>query len=79
MDEEKEPLYCWEYMPEFNPAYVVYRKVFDLSKCTLEEGIRTHKVALFICENEAADYCDYRNEMFQKYGSDDVDLIMHYE
>lgn len=77
-DSKKEPIYRWEWMPEFNPGYVVYRQVFGLRKCTLEDGIRAHKVALFITESEAADYCEYRNHMTWKYGSDDVDLILDY-
>jgi len=81
MSEKKDqpPIYKWEWMNEFNPSYVVYRHIFDLSRCTLEAGIRAHKVALFITESEAADYCEYRNHMTWKYGSDDVDLILDYD
>ncbi|WP_294256181.1 hypothetical protein [Propionivibrio sp.] len=35
----------------------------------------THRIASFVCESEAKDYCAYRNEMTKKYGSDDVTLI----
>lgn len=59
--------------------YTVYRHVFDLNKCSIEEGARAHKVAEFVTEEEAKNYCEYRNYMFKKYGSDAIELITDYK
>lgn len=58
---DKKPTYKCRWTQEFNPGYVVYRHVFD-DKCSYEDGIRAHKVALFVSEDEAVDYCKYRNK-----------------
>lgn len=42
-------------------GYVVYRHAFDETRCTIEEGARAHKHAVFVEEIEALDYCEYRN------------------
>lgn len=55
--------------------YVVYRHFDDL-RCSEEQMAMTHRVATFVCEAEARDYCAYRNEMTETYGSDDVARIM---
>lgn len=55
--------------------YVVYRH-FDGLKCSEEQEAVTHRIATFVCESAAKDYCDYRNEMIRKYGSDEVSLIV---
>jgi len=57
------------------PGYVVYRHFDDL-KCTTKKMVDAHKVAEFVCEAEADDYCAYRNEMMLKYSSDEVFLIV---
>lgn len=54
--------------------YVVYRHFDDLT-CGERKMAETHRVATFVCEAEAKDYCAYRNEMTEKHGSDDVALI----
>ncbi len=73
------PLFKYKWMKDMHPGYVVYRNVFDTGKCTLEEGIKTHKVALFVTESDAKNYCDYRNHMTELYGKDDVTLIDTYD
>lgn len=62
-------LYRYIYLPDL--GYVVYRH---------EDGevmsvARTHKVAVFVTEVEASDYCAYRNEQTEKNGTDDVYAI----
>lgn len=56
---------------------LVYRHVrsVDLSKAPLEDWAWAHKQCAFICESDAQDYCDYRNEMFEKYGNDAIESI----
>ena len=51
-------------------GYVVYRYCFDEEKCTLEEGARAHKQAVFVDEVAAKDYCRYRNDLIDKRGTD---------
>ena len=41
-------------------GYVVYEHKFDLKKCTLEEGAKAHKVAVFVCEVHAREYCELK-------------------
>lgn len=60
------------YLPKH--GYIVFRHFDDL-QCTIEEAALVHKVAVFICESEAEDYCAYRNEMMMKYGTDAVEAI----
>ena len=55
-------------------GYVVYRHFDDLA-CTVEQMAMTHRTATFVCESEALDYCAYRNEMMEKYGTDAVEAI----
>lgn len=55
-------------------GYVVYRHFDDL-KCGVEKMAVTHRSAIFVFETEAADYCAYRNEMIDKYRTDDVSAI----
>ena len=54
-----------------NDGYVVYRHWGDLT-CSIEKHAKTHRVATFVCEADGQDYCDYRNEMMKKHGTDDV-------
>lgn len=51
-------------------GYVVYRMCFDVTKCTVEEGARAHKQAVFVDEQAAIDYCIYRNALVELNGSD---------
>jgi len=68
-------LYKYIYMDvQWSLNYVVYRHFADL-KCSERQIAETHRVATFVTEAEAKDYCDYRNEMMRKHGSDDVLLI----
>lgn len=55
-------------------GYVVYRHWSDLT-CPIEQHAKAHRVATFVCEAEGQDYCEYRNEMMVKYGTDDVMVI----
>lgn len=59
-------------------GYVVYRHWFDIEArgVAVERHATAHKTAVFVCESEAADYCEYRNEMMRKYGTDDVAAIV---
>lgn len=54
--------------------FIVYRHFSDLT-CSVEQMAEVHKIASFICDSEAKDYCDYRNQMTAFHGSDDVSLI----
>jgi hypothetical protein len=56
-------------------GYLVYRRAFDTDRCTLEDGAVAHKVAVFVTESEAANYCHYRNHMTTISGTDDVEKI----
>ena len=68
-------LYRYIYSPSPRSLnFIVYRHSDGLS-CSVEQMAEIHKVASFICDSEAEDYCAYRNEMTMKYGSDDVALI----
>lgn len=57
-------------------GYPVWRDVFEGEmRCSLEEAIRAHRVATFVCESEADNYAEYRNVMTMRYGTDDVSAI----
>lgn len=56
-------------------GYLVYRRAFDEAKCGLERGAEAHRVAIFVTESEASNYCDYRNAMTIRLGTDDTDGI----
>ena len=62
------------YMWSYRDGYLVYRHFSDLA-CTADEMATAHKVAVFVTEAEAQDYCDYRNAMMHKHGTDDVRCI----
>ena len=53
-------------------GYVVYRDA-----CPPRTDPLTHKIAVFVCSEEAADYCLYRNTEIAKNGSDAIHLIRH--
>ena len=44
-------------------------------RCPLDDAVKTHKVAVFVTETEASNYCGYRNAMTVKYGTDDPSVI----
>lgn len=51
-------------------GYVVWRDVFEGDmRCTLREAVLTHKVATFVCEEDALDYCGYMNNKVKKLKS----------
>ncbi len=56
-------------------GYLVYRRAFEEARCGLERGAEAHKVAVFVTEAEASNYCDYRNHMTVKHGTDDTAVI----
>ncbi len=68
-------LYRMLWLPEL--GYVVYRHCFDVSKCSLLEGAREHRQASFICEDAAIQYCDFRNAMIDKNGTDEIPQQRH--
>jgi len=69
---------CELYRYIYLDGYLVYRDCFDHKKCSTQKGAQAHNIALFVCENEASNYCDYRNHMTAKYGGDGVDNITDY-
>lgn len=60
-------LYRYHYLNDL--GYVVYRYCFN-PEIGIAEGARHHKTAIFITENEAFDYCNYRNRLVDKHGTD---------
>ena len=54
-------------------GYVVYRHlipdIFD-QPGRADEAALAHRVATFVTEQEAADYCEYRNRLMDERGSD---------
>lgn len=58
-------------------GYLVYRAAFDPATSSLIDAAVEHKVAVFVDEDTARDYCVYRNEMTCLYDSDNVALIRH--
>jgi hypothetical protein len=65
-------LYRYAYLPEL--GYVVYRH-HDEGRADVAQKAIGHKVAVFVSEDEASDYCDYRNEHLAKNNTDDVYAI----
>ena len=64
-----EGLYRTIYLTDLG-GYVVYRHCFDEARCTIRNGARAHKQAVFVEENAARDYCRYRNKLIDEHGSD---------
>lgn len=59
-------------------GYVVWRDVFEGDrKCSLADAVAAHRVATFVTRAEAENYCNYRNAMTMKHGTDDVSVIRH--
>jgi hypothetical protein len=64
--------YRYEYICDAG-GYVVCRDVFEGNlRCPPHEAVMANKVAVFVTESEAQNYCDYRNAMAIKNGTDDV-------
>lgn len=57
--------FCYIYLD----GYVVYRHIKDIH-ADLVEIAKVHKVATFITESEAKDYCEYRNKSMLESGTD---------
>jgi hypothetical protein len=54
-------------------GYVVWRDVFDDGmRCEVNKAVLAHKVAVFVTEAEAKDYCDYRNKRTILLGTDAI-------
>lgn len=68
----------WHLQAELHSGgYLVYRRAFDTDKCTLADGAKAHKEAMFVCESMAVEYCAHRNAMTMLHGTDDVTVIQH--
>ena len=67
------------YRYRYLDGYLVYKAYSDVSIhiTNSDEYMRVHKAATFVTESEASDYCEYRNSMLEKHGTDDVDAIEH--
>jgi len=79
IEETKDiPMPRWPHRYKYlsSMGYVVWRDVFEGDmRCALDDAVKEHKVAVFVCESEASNYCDYRNAMTMKHGTDDVSKI----
>lgn len=69
---EAEALYRFCYLSSI--GYIVYRHAFP-DHCPLDAGAKAHKVAVFVTESEASNYCDYRNYWTRENGTDEVHKI----
>ena len=57
-------------------GYVVWRDVFEGEReCSMADAVAAHRCATFVTRAEAENYCDYRNAMAIKYGTDDTAMI----
>lgn len=69
----------WPYRCEYlsSRGYVVWRDVFEgKMRCALDDAVRTHTTAVFVTEREALNYCEYRNAMTMKHGTDSLEHPM---
>jgi hypothetical protein len=57
-------------------GYLVYRHCFEVhgDEINTRIGAVQHKVAVFVLENDAKDYCAYRNRLTDQNGSDALPL-----
>ena len=54
-------------------GYVVWRDVFEgAMRCSLRDAVLAHKVAVFVTQDEANDYSDYRNQRTARLGTDAI-------
>lgn len=51
-------------------GYVVFRSVVEIPAGREDEFAEAHKVAVFVTELEATDYCAYRNRLVAQRGTD---------
>tara|TARA_R110002050_G_scaffold57423_3_gene128933 strand:+ start:80346 stop:80573 length:228 start_codon:yes stop_codon:yes gene_type:complete len=58
-------------------GYVVYRDLFKKS-IDVDEGAIAHKEAIFVDGVAAQVYCNFRNSMTKKYGTDAIELIVDF-
>lgn len=59
-------------------GYVVWRDVFEgVIRCSLRDAVLAHKVALFVSQDEAVDYANYRNTRTATLGTDAIDPLNH--
>lgn len=58
-----------KFIPVF--GYIVYRDIAPNCLCNLTVTM-THKVAVFVDEFEAIDYCNYRNKCMKENGTDEL-------
>ena len=76
MEDSNMPRWPHRYEYLASMGFVVWRDVFEGDrKCNLDDAVKGHKVAVFVTESEASNYCDYRNAITMKYGTDDVAVI----
>jgi hypothetical protein len=75
MDDDKLYQYIFINKP-WSLNYVVYRNFNDFSCLYLEEVAIAHRVASFVTEIEANEYCRHRNMLIDKYGTDDITLAI---
>ena len=71
--------FCYAFIDEpWSLNYVVYRDGDPelTGAAQAKRFAAASPVASFVCEAEAKDYCDYRNEQMEKHGSDAVGLIV---
>jgi len=61
----------YKYIYLSDHGYLVYRDIAPRCMSIAEKALN-HKVAEFTFQEDAADYCDYRNKEMEKYGSDDI-------
>lgn len=60
----------WGYSSRLG-GYLVYRHVFSVVGPS-EDQAAQHKTAVFVTEEDARQYCDYRNYLTDLYGTDRV-------
>lgn len=73
MTDAKLPRWPLRYEYLSSLGYVVWRDVFEGNMtCALSDAVKGHKVAVFVTESEAEDYCNYRNIKTMVLGTDKV-------
>lgn len=55
-------------------GYVVFRDLAS-PECDATEAALAHRVAVFVAESDAADYCRYRNDLTARSGTDAIDPL----
>ena len=57
-------------------GYVVFRDIVDDKTVPINIVAKVHKQAVFVDENTAQDYCNYRNKLIKKNGSDELKKVI---